>query len=176
MQTLQHPHRSEFSYLREQRAQALNEIQSTLTSLGAALKEQADPRRLAATHPWATAGTAFGLGLAAGYVVMPSKPPQSPPAPAAAPFMAGTPAEPAAGTTSTAGAEPNAFRDKLTAGAKSMVIGAAYGLGRLALNQILDGLMAGMQPPADPADDGPEFASDPPLHAESFAWQPETRA
>lgn len=169
--------RSEFSYLREQRTHALNEIQATLTALGVAMKDGADPRRWAGNHPWATAGTAFGLGLAAGYVVTPAKStrggephtshrhPVPPPEPAAA-------AEPSSQNIDVEATNP--LRDKLAAGAKSMVLGAAYGLGRLALNQILDGLLTGMHPPGDPDDQGPEHAADP--HAESFSWQPETPA
>jgi len=176
-----HPHRSEFSYLREQRTHALNEIQETLASLGAAVAEGADPRRWARTNPWATAGTAFGLGLAAGYVVTPAKqiPTRSGQDTASAqaaahlePVQAGPAMESPA--TGVPGDSPGFLSDKLASGAKSLVVGAVYGLGRLALNQILDGLLAGIQPPSDPAAQGPDYAAD--HHAESFAWQPETPA
>jgi hypothetical protein len=177
MPKAQSPYPNEFAYLREQRTHALHEIQSTLGSLGATLKECVDPARWAATHPWATAGTAFGLGLTAGYVVAPGRAGVERGRPQAA--RQGPPVSADGSTAQVAGpgsdATPEAshpFRDKLAAGAKSIVFGAAYGLGRMALNQILEGLMTGMHPPEVPADPDSEYAAA--HHSESFSWHPET--
>lgn len=136
------------------------------------MKEGANPGRWANEYPWATAGTAFGVGLAAGYIAMPGRGSGAvhshDASRDAAAVAAGAAEQVPPGVTADSSSP---FRDKLAAGAKSMILAAAYGLGRLALNQVLDGFLAGTHSSVDPADPGPEYSTG---HAESFSWQPET--
>lgn len=136
--TVAHREPDEAAFLAAHRARASLEIQLALRELQSAAI--AKPRELVESHPLATAVTALGAGIGAGWLLAPHRTPNVK-SPESAPRepQASVPPEVAADATPPA----DSLQQKLIAGAKSALVGAAYGLGRLALTRVLEGMLAG---------------------------------
>jgi len=139
----------ETAFLAAQRARVSREIQLALRELQSAAISK--PREFAEMHPLATAATAFGAGIGAGWILTPHRKPSAHPSET-------TQSGPTAATPPVGMGEvtpqTDSLQQKLLAGAKSAVVGAAYGLGRLALTRILEGILAGEAPEASWNTDG----------------------
>lgn len=134
-----------FVYLARRREQTASAMRATLGGLGNAAAATGDPALWARTYPWATTLTSFVVGVTAAHLLIPHRGSQSATANREAgstgqPAYSDAPASPASPTT---GPSNQSGRSKLWAAVKSVCWGAAYGLGRNLLSQVLNELLAG---------------------------------
>lgn len=128
------------AFLRRQQAEARAALQTTVSELKRDLRNVVDPQTWVQIAPWATLGVAAASGFAAAAVVVPGRHSSAP----------------------AASIEPNAIPAAPSSGKASGAIWAAvstglYGLGRLALTEVISSAMR-MDPVRESAETADETA------------------